>query len=89
MRLAENFSLIVLAIAAVLGVLRVVRKSRLSDRAVALDMLSAVITCVLLVAAGRSDDGLQLDLAILLGLLGFLTSVTAARFIESRGNDEQ
>ena len=74
----------VLAVSAVLVVVRIVRPGSLGDRAVALDTLTAVITCGLLVAAARSGDGLQLDLAVVLGLLGFLTSVTVARFIEAR-----
>jgi multisubunit Na+/H+ antiporter MnhF subunit len=32
-----------------------------------------------------SGDGLLLELAIVLGLLGFLTAVTVARFIERTG----
>jgi multisubunit Na+/H+ antiporter MnhF subunit len=42
-----------------------------------------------LVAVADDGDGLMLDLAIVLGLLGFLTSVTVARFIESREKGEQ
>jgi multisubunit Na+/H+ antiporter MnhF subunit len=30
----------------------------------------------------------MLDLAVVLGLMGFLTSVTVARFIESRKDDQ-
>lgn len=77
----------VLAVAALLVVVRIVRPGSLGDRAVALDTLTAVITCGLLVAAARDGDGLQLDLAVVLGLLGFLTSVTVARFIEARHGD--
>jgi multisubunit Na+/H+ antiporter MnhF subunit len=44
--------------------------------------------CGLLVDAARSNDGLRLDLAVVLGLLGFLTSVTVARFIELREGKE-
>ena len=88
MKSVEMVTLVVLAFAAVLGVARVVRRSSLGDRAVALDTLTAVITCALLVGASRADDGLMLDLAVVLGLMGFLTSVTVARFIESRKDDQ-
>ena len=80
----ESAILAVLAVAVTIVVVRIVRPGSLGDRAVALDTLTAVITCGLLVAAARSGDGLQLDLALVLGLLGFLTSVTVARFIEAR-----
>ncbi len=85
---AATSALVLLAIAAVVVVARVVRRSTLGDRAVALDTLSAVITCALLIGASRADDGLMLDLAVVLGLMGFLTSVTVARFIESRKDDQ-
>jgi multicomponent Na+:H+ antiporter subunit F len=86
--LAEVPALVMLALAAVVGVARVVRRSSLGDRAVALDTLTAVISCALLIGASRADDGLMLDLAVVLGLMGFLTSVTVARFIESRKDDQ-
>jgi len=89
MRAAENVALAVLVLAAVVTVVRIMRRSFLGDRAVALDLLTAIITCALLVSAARVDDGLALDVAILLGLLGFLTAVTVARFIESREGEEQ
>jgi multicomponent Na+:H+ antiporter subunit F len=89
MTTVENMVLAVLALAAVITVVRIIRRSTLGDRAVALDLLTAIITCALLVSAARLDDGLPLDLAVLLGLLGFLTAVTVARFIESREGEEQ
>jgi multicomponent Na+:H+ antiporter subunit F len=73
-----------LVIAGALGVARIVRRSALGDRAIAFDMLTSVLTCALLVSAGYLKDGLLLDLAIVLGLLGFIASVTIARFIEAR-----
>jgi multicomponent Na+:H+ antiporter subunit F len=77
-----------LVIAGASGVARIVRRSTLGDRAVAFDMLTSVLTCALLVSAGYLQDGLLLDLAIVLGLLGFIASVTIARFIEARNGTE-
>lgn len=77
----------VLAAAGILGVVRVLRPNRLGDRMVAFDLLASIVTCALLVSAGEGRDGLLLDLAVVLGLLGFLTSVTVARYIESRSQD--
>ena len=77
-----------LVIAGALGVARIVRRSTLGDRAVAFDMLTSVLACALLVSAGYLQDGLLLDLAIVLGLLGFIASVTIARFIELRNRTE-
>lgn len=84
MTLVGSVSLGVLAVAALIGVVSIVRRSSLGDRAVAFDMLTSVITCGLLVSAGVWGEVLNLDLAVVLGLLGFVASVTIARFIEAR-----
>lgn len=88
MNVAQVLAIVLLVAAAVIGIARVVRRSSLGDRAVALDALTAVITCALLIGASQADDSLMLDLAVLFGLMGFLTSVTVARFIESRKDDQ-
>ena len=89
MNVFGGIALAVLVLAGVLTVARIVRPSSLGDRAVAFDLLTTVITCGLLVSAAGSGDGLPLDLAVLLGLLGFLASVTVARFIESREGEDR
>ena len=80
--------LALLLVAACVIVGRILRPGTLADRAAAFDTLASVIMCGLLVDAARSNDGLRLDLAVVLGLLGFLTSVTVARFIELREGKE-
>lgn len=88
MTVASVVALAVLSLAAVLGVLRVIRRGSLGDRAMAFDLLASIVTCGVLVAAAGGGDGILLDLAVLLGLIGFLTSVTVARYVESRSKDE-
>lgn len=75
----------ILVVAALLVTAHALRARTLGDRAVALDTITAFITSGLLVGAAITGDGLLLDLALVLGLLGFVTSVTVARFIERRG----
>lgn len=78
-------ALVILLAAASLTTVRAVQRGGIGDRAVAFDMLAAIIASGLLVGATASGDGLLLDIALVIGLLGFLTSVTVARFIERRG----
>ena len=80
-----SFSL--LALAAVVGVVSIAKRSQLGDRAVAFDMLTSVVTCGLLVGAGVWQEVLNLDLAVVLGLLGFVASLTIARFVESQSEE--
>jgi multicomponent Na+:H+ antiporter subunit F len=85
MNISLTIALVVLLIAATLTSSRAIRRGTIGDRAVAIDALTAIITCGLLVATAFTGDAWFLDLALVLGLLAFLTSVTVARFIERRG----
>ena len=79
----SQVALALLIVAAVITVGRAVRpSSSTGDRAVALDMATSVIQCGLFVGAVILGDGILIDIALVLGLLGFLTSVTVARFLE-------
>jgi multicomponent Na+:H+ antiporter subunit F len=82
-------ALVILVLAGVIGVARIIVRGSLGDRAVAFDMLGAVVSTAVLVAVAANGDGLLLDLAIVLGLIGFLTSITVARFLESRDGEDR
>lgn len=87
MTAASWLSLALLMLAATSIVWRAVRPSSLGDRAVAFDALASVIQCGLFVGAVLAGDGIMVELALVLGLLGFLGSVTVARFLERRSGD--
>lgn len=89
MTIVAYVSLSLLALAAVVGVVSIAKRSHLGDRAVAFDMLTSVVTCGLLVGAGVWQEVLNLDLAVVLGLLGFVASLTIARFVESQVEEER
>jgi multicomponent Na+:H+ antiporter subunit F len=57
----------------------------LPDRIVALDTLLVVIVSGIAVHAARTGEGLYLDVLVVAALLGFVSTVTVARFIERRG----
>ena len=82
-------ALAILALAGAIGVARIIVRGSLGDRAVAFDMLGAVVSSAVLVAVAANGDGLLLDLSIVLGLIGFLTSITVARFLESRDGEDR
>ncbi|HSK97966.1 MAG TPA: monovalent cation/H+ antiporter complex subunit F [Euzebyales bacterium] len=75
-----------LAVAAGLTLLRIVRKGMtLADRMVALDLLLLIVVAGVAVGAVGSDSALFLDVVVVVSLLGFVGTVTVARFIERRG----
>jgi multicomponent Na+:H+ antiporter subunit F len=77
-------AMIVLAIAFLATVWRVVRGPTLPDRVVALDMLVGIVIGFIALIAIRTGFTLYVDIAIALGLVGFLATVAFARFIMPR-----
>lgn len=75
-----------LALAALLILLRLVRGPSVPDRIVALDTLLQVVVAGIAVAAAITRDGSFLAVLVAVALLGFLGSVTVARFVERRGS---
>lgn len=80
-----NISLAILTVAFFMIVVRIVRGPTLPDRVVALDMLVAVGIGFIAAIGVQTDYFLYLDIAIALGLVGFLATVAFARFVLNRG----
>jgi multicomponent Na+:H+ antiporter subunit F len=75
----------VLSLAFLLTVWRVLKGPTLPDRVVALDMLVGIVIGFIALIAIRTGFTLYIDIAISLGLIGFLATVAFARFILARG----
>ncbi|RUL99820.1 cation:proton antiporter [Rhizobium chutanense] len=83
---ASSAALIILGLALILTVWRVVAGPTLPDRILALDMLTGISIGLIAVIAVKTGFSLYIDIAISLGLVGFLATVAFARFVLSRGN---
>lgn len=81
-------SLVLLSISFLLTVARVVLGPTLPDRVLALDMLVAVAIGFIAVIGIKTGYALYVDIAIALGLVGFLATVAFARFILIQGKRE-
>lgn len=88
--LAANISLGVLTLAFLCAIVRIVIGPTLPDRILALDMLVTVGIGYIAVIAVKTGFSLYLDVAIALGLVGFLATVAFARFVlqHNKGEDE-
>lgn len=82
---ACSIALVVLGLSFFLTVFRVVRGPTLPDRVLALDMLVGIAIGFIAVIAIKTGYTLYIDIAISLGLVGFLATVAFARFILARG----
>lgn len=85
MNVVTTIAFVLLALAAALNFARAIRPGTVVDRAIALDGVVAVIICGLGVAVVRTGSSVWIDIALVGGLIGFLTLVTVARYVGRRG----
>ncbi len=78
---AGNLSLALLTGALILVTIRIARGPGLPDRILALDMLFTIGIGYIAVIAIKTGFMLYLDIAISLGLVGFLATIAFARFV--------
>jgi multicomponent Na+:H+ antiporter subunit F len=74
-----------LSVAALLTLVRLVRGPSVPDRIVALDALLFIVVSGIAVGAAATGDGDFLAVLLAVALLGFVGTVTVARFVERRG----
>jgi multicomponent Na+:H+ antiporter subunit F len=83
--LASAIAIVVLSLALIMVTWRIVVGPTLPDRIVALDLLVGVVIGFIATIGIRTGFYAYLDIAIALGLVGFLTTVAFARFVLQRG----
>lgn len=75
-----------LGLSALLCLVRLVLGPSVPDRIVALDALLYVVVSGIAVGAALTQDGSFLAVLVAVALLGFVGTVTVARFVERRGS---
>ena len=75
-------TLVMLAAAALLAFVRVVRGPTLPDRVVAIDLIGVLIVGVIVVSAAATGEQAFLDVAIVIALISFVGTVAYARYVE-------
>lgn len=78
--------LVGLVVAALMCLVRLVRGPSVPDRIVALDALLLIVVGGIAVGAAATGDGDYLAVLVAVSLLGFVGTVTVARFVERRGS---
>jgi multicomponent Na+:H+ antiporter subunit F len=79
-------SLVLLGLALLLSIWRIILGPTVSDRVLALDLMTVVAMGFVGAIAVRTGLVLYLDIAIALALLGFLATVALARYIMLRAD---
>ena len=81
---AAQAGLGLLTLALLLAIARLVRGPTLPDRILALDMITTLAIGYIGIIAVLTGFALYIDIAIALGLLGFLSTVALTRYLLSR-----
>ena len=84
-----NLALLALCAAFIVTVARVILGPTLPDRVLALDALVSIAIGFIAVIGIKTGFALYVDIAIALGLVGFLATVALARFTLVRGKTEE
>jgi len=71
-----------LAVAAGMTFIRLVKGPSLPDRVIALDLIGVLMVCLLVVTASATQQQALLDVAMVVALVSFVGTVAYARFIE-------
>ena len=83
----RTVTLVILAIAAALFMLRTLRGPSLSARIIGMDGMIVVGVGAIAVDAATRDEGIFVPVVVVLSLVGFVSTAAAARFIERRELD--
>ena len=86
---ALDLALAILCLAFLLTVIRIWRGPTLPDRVLGLDVLTSSAIGFIAVIGIDTGFTLYVDVAIALGLVGFLATISFARFILARGDTER
>ena len=77
-----------LSVALLLAFVRLARGPTLPDRVVALDLIAVITVSIIAAYAIDVNQPVFLDASLVVGLIGFLGTVSFARYVERRARDE-
>jgi len=76
-----DVALVVAALATLVAGYRVIRGPTTPDRVVALDTIGTNVVAVALLFAMLSLQGFFIDVSLVLAIIGFISTITVARFV--------
>lgn len=77
-----------LSVALLLAFAGLVRGPSLPDRVVALDLIGALVVAFICTYAIATNQRVFLDVAIVLALIAFISTIAFAQYVERRAHDE-
>lgn len=89
LQVSITISLILLSVSFLITIYRIIKGPTLPDRILGLDLLVAIAIGYIAVIGIKTGYTLYVDIAIALGLVGFLATVAFARFVLVRGTNDE
>ena len=87
LEIAAQVTLLTLSVSLLITFIRLVKGPTLPDRIVAMDLFGVLVVGLIVVLAGWSGVRATLDAAIVIALVGFLSTVAYATYVE-RGDPQ-
>jgi multicomponent Na+:H+ antiporter subunit F len=87
LQVVSHITLVTLGVALLVAFIRLVKGPTLPDRIVAMDLFGVLVVGLIVVLAGGSGVRATLDAAIVIALVGFLSTVAYATYVE-RGDPQ-
>ena len=75
-------ALSMLAVAAGMTFIRLLKGPTLPDRVIAVDLIGVLMVCLLVVTAAATEQQALLDVALVVALISFVGTVAYSRYIE-------
>jgi multicomponent Na+:H+ antiporter subunit F len=85
--IVSQLTLIILGLAVMVAIIRIVKGPTLPDRVVAMDLLGVLVVGFITVLAATTGVRATLDAAMVIALIGFVSTVAYATYVE-RGQRE-
>ena len=79
-----NLAIFIIMIAIALGVYRLVKGPTIVDRVIAIDLLTLISIALIALIAHIGSRFIYLDVALVYGLLSFLSVLAVARYLDRR-----
>ena len=87
LEIVSQITLVTLGVALLIAFIRLVKGPTLPDRIVAMDLFGVLVVGLIVVLAAWSDVRATLDAALVIALIGFLSTVAYATYVE-RGDPQ-
>jgi multicomponent Na+:H+ antiporter subunit F len=87
LEIVSQITLVTLGVALLIAFIRIVKGPTLPDRIVAMDLFGVLVVGLIVVLAAWSDVRATLDAALVIALIGFLSTVAYATYVE-RGDPQ-